>query len=142
MELVCLEHISWSRSGTTSLKRATCKGVGKLKCERKFREMQNLGHDAPKQLTQRCFNTFKNKCNRIDTFNAYIPKTNMVNQDMFFLGQLQNKHAPFFTTRKAHPTWKIIPFSKLVTPIYTFRPFGPTTLIRGLTITIVANYQT
>ena len=41
-------------------------------------------------------------------------------------------------------TWRIIPFSKLlVTPIYKpFRPFGrgPTTPLRGLTITMVINH--
>ena len=37
--------------------------------------------------------------NRVYTFNAYIPKTDMANWDLFFLRQLQNKHTiahPFF----------------------------------------------
>ena len=51
MELVSLEHISWSTSGMTSLKRATPKGVGKLKCKRKFREMQSLGHQLQNKHT-------------------------------------------------------------------------------------------
>ena len=45
---------------------------------------------------------------------------------------------------KGFPTWKIIPVSKwLVTPIYKpFRPFirGPTTLLGGLTITMVISH--
>ena len=51
---------------------------------------------------------------------------------------------PGYPFRKGVPAWRTIPVSKwLVTPIYKpVRPFGrgPTTLLRGLTITMVINH--
>ena len=83
-----------------------------------------------------------------DSFNNFFPRKFNIGYQKLMLWKrwtpFKYGHFWYLAVKFLGCTWRIIPLSKwLVTPIYKpFRPFGrgPTTLFRGLTITMVIKH--